>query len=464
MISVDVPIPAADGGPLPADVFLPARLPAPVVVVRTPYGTPPLWPEAAVLAEAGAAVVLQDLRGRYRSPGEFVPGADESRDGRAALDWIAARDWSDGTALLYGTAYEAYAAWCAADHPSVRGVVSRQPWPGGPPAMDDELWWRTELGTGRHLRPGLYDLALARDPDLRGVLADPASWPVAPGPWPPTPSTWKAQARRALTRVRGAHVPSLHLGSWYCGSATTTLRQAALARDATVVMGGWASPLTHRLSPECAIEVPDGDDPRDLALSFLAALAAKQDPRKAVGDRLLTLGAGRWDDTSPLPPPAPALDPAPLRPATARSTLRHDPADPYPSLPHSADLSVIGGRDDVVRLAAHPPVRWYGAARLRCRVTADAPVELVATVVHERPGGARVRLCDGTAPISAGTQDATVRLAPVAVDLPEGHVLHVELTAGRHPRHRAPGRALTLTVELDPGTALLVPRPRKESP
>ncbi|MFF3444912.1 CocE/NonD family hydrolase [Streptosporangium sp. NPDC002721] len=464
MISVDVPIPAGGTGHLPADVFLPGRLPAPVVVVRTPYGTPALWPEAEVLTGAGAAVVLQDLRGRYRSAGTFDAGADESADGHAALDWIARQSWSDGTSLLYGTAYEAYAAWCAADHPSVRGVVSRQPWPPRVIAVDEELWWRTELGTGRHPRPGLYDLAAARDPGLRGLLADPASWPVAIGPWPPTPGSWKAQARRALTRVRAARIPTLHLGSWYCGSAGTSLRQAALAREATVVMGGWASPLTHRLQRECAIEVPDEPDPGDLAVSWLATAAAKGDPREVTGDLLLTLGTGRWKETGPLPPAVPALEPVAVSPRARRHTLRHDPDDPYPSLAHSADLSVLAARDDVVRLTVRPPARWHGAARLRCEVTADAPAELVATLVHERPGGVRVRLCDGTAPLAAGTREVEVRLTPVAAELPEGHLLHLELTAGRHPRHRAPDRALVLTFDLDPDTALLLPRPREETP
>ncbi|GII95229.1 CocE/NonD family hydrolase [Sinosporangium siamense] len=464
MISVDVAIPGAGGGRLPADIFLPVRLPAPVVVVRTPYGTPPLWPEAEVLADEGVAVVLQDLRGRYRADGEFVPGADESADGHAVLDWAARQSWSDGTALLYGTAYEAYAAWCAADHPSVCGIVSRQPWPGGAPAVDEELWWRTELGTGRHLRPGLYDLALARDPDLRGVLADPASWPVPLGPWPPTPSSWKPQSRRALARARKVAIPSLHLGSWYCGSATTSLRQGALARRATVLIGGWASPLTHRLQPDCALAVPEGDDPRDLAVSWLAALAAKGDPLAVTGDRLLTLGAGRWDDTSPLPPAGPTRAPVPVRPRRRRHTLRHDPRDPHPSLPHSADLAGLGDRDDVVRLTTGPPLRWHGVVSLNCRVTADAPAELVATLVHERPGGTRVRLCDGTTPLRPGAQTVVLRLAPVAVELPEGHLAHLELTVGRHPRHRAPDRPVTLAVSLDPDTALRVPRPREENP
>ncbi|WP_030455408.1 CocE/NonD family hydrolase [Herbidospora cretacea] len=436
---IDVPV-----GGLVADVFLPGRLPAPTVVVRTPYGTPGLWPEADALTGAGLAVVLQDLRGRHRSPGEFEAGADELADGHAALDWITAQPWSDGTTCLYGTAYEAYAAWCAVGHPSVRGVASRQSWPPAAVAVDEELWWRTEIGGGRQLRPGLYELALTRP-----------VWPVPLGAWPPTPSSWHPQARRASSRIRAADLPTLHLGSWYCGSAATTLRQAALARRATVVMGGWASPLTHRLQPECAIDVPVDPDPSDLALPWLVAVATGADPME--GHRCLVLGSNRWEPEDPRPAARPPLRTLPLT-GPASSSIDHDPADPYPSLPHSADLSVIGPRADVVRLRATGHVEWRGAARVRCRVETDRAVELVATLVHETPAGVRTRLGDGTAPITPENAVAEIRCAPVAVDLPAGHALHLELTVGRRPRHTAPETPVTVTIS---GVELLVPGGRR---
>ncbi|WP_165964311.1 CocE/NonD family hydrolase, partial [Actinomadura sp. KC216] len=296
-IEADVTVRAIDGVSLVGDLFLPARLPAPVMVLRTPYGAAGAWPEAAALAEAGVAAYVQDLRGRHRSGGEFVLGRDEGRDGAATLDWARAQGWCDGRVLLAGTGYEAFAAWCAAGHPAVRAVASRQPWPvTGTPPLDDELWWRTELATGAAVRPGLFELALALDPELGADLDDPAlpeRWPVPLGAWPPAPDAFQAQARRVIRAVRETRVPTLHLGSWLCRSADATLDHAMLAADPTVVMGGWASPLTHRLQPECAIDVPDEPDAADVVLSWLATIAeggAWTDPR-----RCLVLGAG-WRD------------------------------------------------------------------------------------------------------------------------------------------------------------------------
>ncbi|REF01049.1 CocE/NonD family hydrolase [Thermomonospora umbrina] len=457
-VATDVAVRAGDGVRLVGDLFLPTSLPAPVVVVRTPYGAAGVWPEAAALAEAGVAVHVQDLRGRHRSGGEFLLGRDEGPDGAATVDWASAQPWCDGRVLLSGIGYEAFAAWCAADHPAVRAVASRQPWPvTGTPPLDDELWWRTELAGGPAVNPGLFDLTLALDPGLATDLADPSlveRWPVPVGPWPPTPGTFKEQRRRVTRAVREVDVPTLHVGSWFCRSAETTLRHAMLAPDPTVVVGGWASPLTHRLQPECAIDVPDEPDAADLVLSWLATVAeggAWADPR-----RCLVLGAG-WHDRDPRPARRPRYREEPL--TADRTVIRHDPADPFPSLPHSADLAPVAGRDDVVRLTAKGPLSWHGAARLDVAVHAERPVELVATLVHERADGVRVRLGDATAPLPSGTGRAELRLPPVAAESAAADRLHVELTAGRVPRHRAPDGPAR--YEIEPGP-LRLPHPIEE--
>ncbi|WP_211258855.1 CocE/NonD family hydrolase [Spirillospora albida] len=452
-IEPDVTVRAGDCAPLVGDLFLPAAAPAPCVVIRTPYGTPGLWPEAAALAQAGLAVLVQDVRGRHRSGGVFRPGADEGPDGAATLDWVASRPWSDGRVLLSGTAYEAFAAWCAAGHPAVRAVASRQPWPpDGTPATDEELWWRTDLGTGGAARPGLYDLITGLDPDAG---ADPAApgfadrWPVPLGPWPPRP---REEAGRLATRgVRAANVPTLHVGSWYCASAHAVLRHARLAADGTAVMGGWASPLTHRLRPDCALDVLDGPDPADLVLGWLAAQA--RGDRWSVAERCLVIGDG-WTGRDPLPPEPPAHRSVPF--PEPRAVLRHDPARPVRSLPHSAALGPPEDRPDLLRLTVPGPLAWHGAAVVTAGAATTAPVDLVATFVHARPDGVRTRITDAVAPVPAGGGRAELRAAPVAVRLPAGHALHVELTAGRPPRRPAPPVPADVALDLGP---LLLPPP-----
>src|SRR5215470_16950057 len=70
-----------DGVTLRADVLLPAAQGTfPVLVYRTPYGknqAPSTWTTFPKAVARGYAVVVQDVRGRYESEGEFDPYKNE---------------------------------------------------------------------------------------------------------------------------------------------------------------------------------------------------------------------------------------------------------------------------------------------------------------------------------------------------------------------------------------------------
>ncbi len=101
-IERDQQIAMPDGTLLAADVYRPrrgssARLPT--VLVRLPYDKRN-YGEALGIAIYFAArdfvVVLQDMRGRFRSQGNFVPSKDDAADGDATLSWIVRQPWSNG--------------------------------------------------------------------------------------------------------------------------------------------------------------------------------------------------------------------------------------------------------------------------------------------------------------------------------------------------------------------------------
>ncbi|MQA85011.1 MAG: CocE/NonD family hydrolase [Streptosporangiales bacterium] len=103
-----------DGVALATDVHLPHAPgegpPLPALLLRTPYDrtSPRLVATAQRMARAGYAVVVQDLRGRYGSEGEFVLGMREAEDGYDAVEWAAAQPWCDGRVGTYGTSYMAW--------------------------------------------------------------------------------------------------------------------------------------------------------------------------------------------------------------------------------------------------------------------------------------------------------------------------------------------------------------------
>jgi predicted acyl esterase len=69
----NVRIPLREGITVAADLALPPRLPAPAVVIRTPYGRSGASQSkrAAGFARAGYVSVLADVRGRGDSDGVF---------------------------------------------------------------------------------------------------------------------------------------------------------------------------------------------------------------------------------------------------------------------------------------------------------------------------------------------------------------------------------------------------------
>jgi uncharacterized protein len=110
-VITDVEMPMRDGVVLRSDVYRPADAsgPLPVLLLRTPYDrreahagsyAHPGW-----YTRRGFAVVHQDCRGRFGSDGEFHPFADEGRDGRDTIGWLAAQPWSDGRVAMYGSSY-----------------------------------------------------------------------------------------------------------------------------------------------------------------------------------------------------------------------------------------------------------------------------------------------------------------------------------------------------------------------
>ena len=117
----DVATPMQDGTTLRADVYLPPGPgPFPTLVKRTPYNKQGIGAAATYerLAEAGYAVVVQDIRGRWASDGEFHPmfstDYTDAQDGYDTVEWAAGQPWSSGRVGTFGYSYDAWTQWTMA--------------------------------------------------------------------------------------------------------------------------------------------------------------------------------------------------------------------------------------------------------------------------------------------------------------------------------------------------------------
>jgi len=101
-----------DGVRLAADVYRPATGAWPALLSRTPYGKEYWQGTLAAInpinaCSRGFAVVIQDVRGRRASEGEFSPFLNEARDGHDAITWVSAQPWCDGRVGMFGSSYMA---------------------------------------------------------------------------------------------------------------------------------------------------------------------------------------------------------------------------------------------------------------------------------------------------------------------------------------------------------------------
>ncbi len=126
--SQNVSIPMRDGIQLSADLLLPAeiRKPVPAILVRTPYGKEMYQTAYHGFVRRGYAVLIQDVRGRNASEGEWTPMYHEKEDGDDTLNWIAGQPWCTGDIGMYGGSYLGYVQWAAAStgNPHLKTLVS----------------------------------------------------------------------------------------------------------------------------------------------------------------------------------------------------------------------------------------------------------------------------------------------------------------------------------------------------
>ncbi|HEU4994997.1 MAG TPA: CocE/NonD family hydrolase, partial [Gemmatimonadaceae bacterium] len=114
----NVAVPMRDGVVLRADVWRPAGDGKyPVLVYRTPYGKHQATAAQTTARKAvprGYVVVMQDVRGRYASDGEFVAYQQEGKDGFDTIEWAARQPWSNGAVGTFGLSYPGAVQWLAA--------------------------------------------------------------------------------------------------------------------------------------------------------------------------------------------------------------------------------------------------------------------------------------------------------------------------------------------------------------
>lgn len=119
-----------DGIKLATEVWLPNQInneeKVPTILIRTCYGRKEAAKQEFRFVRRNYALVVQDVRGRDDSEGDWIPYYHEKEDGNDTLNWIAKQTWSDGNIGTIGGSYLGSTQWSAASkgNPHLKAIVS----------------------------------------------------------------------------------------------------------------------------------------------------------------------------------------------------------------------------------------------------------------------------------------------------------------------------------------------------
>lgn len=450
----DLPIPMRDGVVLRADVYRPEgdrRVPA--ILCRTPYDrSVALTPLAAIdperLAQAGLALVCQDVRGQHSSAGEFYPFVAEGSDGYDSIEWVAAQSWCTGAVGMAGRSYPAATQWLAAAErppalraiaPIVTGSDYHNGWiyQGGAFQLGFNLFWvhlMTAPGDRVSLAEQFRHLPLTSPPLLQSSRAGGfyRDWLAHPT----DDEYWRTLA--VNRRYASIEVPALNVGGWYDLFLAGTLENYARVRAAAateaaregtrLVIGPWAHGTAFGPFPDHRFKEFGSEQQLDvsaLQIRFFAHhLAGEQN---GAGEeppvRIFVMGENRWRDEPDWPlarareqrwflrggpgeqghggederggvlsPEAPGGEPP--------DEYTYDPREPAPtvggptSLPGGL-LRTNSGPLDQRKLEAREDVLVYSSRALEQRLEVTGPLTLVLYAASTAPDTDFIgKLCD----------------------------------------------------------------------
>jgi uncharacterized protein len=450
-----VSVPMRDGIRLKADLYLPDPPgPFPVIVVRTPYTKAEAKPVGMFFARYGYAVLVQDVRGRHDSEGEFYPFTAEQADGTDLTGWLKQQSWCNGKIGAFGGSYMGITQWAMAggnaEVTSITPVFATADlysglYQAGVFSKHTFLHWTLtshgrygNLSGARNIEKGYRHFPLRESDDAAGqdveFFNDWVDRPVPDGYW---------RSMNHRDRFSSTSAPVFLIGGWYDFFAEATIDDFLLLRrtapaevreKSKLLMGPWSHEFFNPNLSNYGIE------PRWMELipfevvhgvkswydHSLKAIDNGWENKAAV--RVYVLGENVWRDEQEWPPAgafmhtyylrsegragddsengrldleAPAADEPP-------DTFVYDPLDPVPTRGgrHGnhwtwgpADQREIAERPDVLVYTSEPldePLRVMGAVTARLFASSTAvDTDFTAKLVDVFPDGRALIICEG---------------------------------------------------------------------
>ena len=484
---------------LDADVYYPnAAGPFPVLLMRQPYGRAiastivyahPIW-----YAAHGYIVVIQDVRGRGTSEGDFRLFEAEIEDGYDTVNWAASLPGSSGAVGMYGFSYQGMTQLYAAVKrpaalkalcPAMLGYDLYHDWAyeGGAFCLQANLGWAIQIAAetarlkadeadflalsqaARSLP--LYDSIPARPEIMKKLAADSFyhEWldrPVSDSYW---------QRLSPKTYLESFDLPMLHIGGWFDPFMRGTLNLFnAMVKQSQqpqhLLVGAWAHlPWGRKVGAvDYGSEAASRCDRIQIKWfdQFLKGIDTGLLTEPAI--TLFELGSNQWRSLDRFPNDSKTpfyLTSTGLAGITDADGLLtsvpgdssfdqfvHDPWRPVPALgghasapSGSCDRTALDCRSDVLTYTSSPLIdglRLMGSAIVELDCTADQPSFDLSVVLSEvRANGGVYNVAQGYRRVNLGeeTHPAQINLQPICLHIASGNALRLSVSAACFPAY-----------------------------
>jgi uncharacterized protein len=484
-----------DGIRLDADIYRPdADGEFPILLMRQPYGraiaSTVVYAHPTWYAAHGYIVVIQDVRGRGTSEGEFQLFVHEIADGEDTVNWAANLPHSNGKVGMYGFSYQGMTQlYAAASKPSALKAIcpamigydlyTDWAYQGGAFCLQTNLAWAIQLATEtarlRKDKTAYQALLTASrhlpvtNPEILQLLA-PESFYHDWLAHSPTDTYWQELSPK--NHLPAVDLPMFHIGGWFDTylRGTLNLYQDMAARSSTpqhLLVGPWAHlPWGRKVgSVDFGSKATSPVDKMQIRWfeQFL----------KDVDTGLLTeqpiclfeMGSNIWRSFPNLPTYnqktyfLSTTGLASIREDSGTLTTQnlgfctddvvvHDPWRPVPALGgHAAILagvferSQIDCRSDVLTYTSKPlteNLHLAGDVVVEVSCDADTPsYDLCAVLSAVHPDGKVYNLTQGYIHHPAGSSPETTKifLQTTCVRIPQGHALRLSLSVACFPAY-----------------------------
>ncbi|MDX2096568.1 MAG: CocE/NonD family hydrolase [Leptolyngbyaceae cyanobacterium bins.59] len=490
-----------DGVRLDADVYYPdAPGPFPVLLMRQPYGraiaSTVVYAHPSWYAANGYIVVIQDVRGRGTSEGEFNLFAHEIADGEDTVNWAATLPNSNGRVGMYGFSYQGMTQlYAAAARPEALKAIAPAmvaydlyadwAYEGGAFCLQTNLLWGIQLAAEIARRQGndetyhaLY--AAARNPPLYDPI--PANPQILQELAPecfyydwlansnPDAEYWQRISPR--NHLQKADLPMLHIGGWFDSMMRGTLHlyQAMTVRShfpQFLVVGPWSHlPWSRKVG---AIDYgPEAANLIDrMQIRWFDQFLKEQDTGllEEAPVQLFEMGSNQWQaflswpESSAQPYFLSSTGLAAMGEAEGKlietvphqsdeDKFVHDPWRPFPSLgghaaipPGAFDRSTLEGRTDTVTYTSAPfttDLHLAGEVWVEVYCEADSTsFDLCAVLSEVRPNGSVYNFTQGYCRVTPTEKShpLLIPLQPTCICISKGYCLRLSLSAACFPAY-----------------------------